>query len=150
MRKILLLVVCLSFLNCGVGVKKHEINLDKTLGGIYEIPVTLNDKIDCKFILDTGCAETLISNHLFLFLVANGLVNQDDMLPSRDFMLGNGTIITCERFILRKMVIGGVVLRDVSVCIGVNGSPLLLGQNVLGRFNFVEIDYRKDLIILKE
>lgn len=148
MRKILVLLVCVGLMGCSV--REHVIKMDRMRDGIYEVPLKLNDLAEYKFMLDTGCAESTIPAHVFYHMVVSGVVSTDDMLASRDFRLADGSIVTCERFVLRKMVIGDIVLRDVSMSITKNGSPLLLGQNVLSRFGFVEIDYSKDLIILKK
>lgn len=146
-RVLFLLGMILLMSSCST---RQVVELGYRGNGIYEVPMMMGDEITCNFILDTGCSETSIPEHIFYHLILTGVVKPEDMLESATYRLADGSLMECQRFRLRKLQVGDVILRDISCSVTNSKSPLLLGQNVLDRFRSVEIDYVMDVMILKK
>lgn len=145
MRKIiLLLLMFVSLTSCSQVVK-----LDPTEQGVYRIPIGVNQTYIVYFYLDTGAAESSITNDLLLALEEKGCVITK--LEAKDYMMADGRIIRKERVLIKELQIGDWAIEDVPVTINNEpGAPMLLGQNVLRSFGSVEINYRLHTLTLTE
>jgi len=127
-----------------------QIKMDELKGGIYEVPIIINNSLKIPFLLDTGASETSIPVYIFYTLIKNGTITKGDKLSEQTYRLADGSEMTSKRCVIRELKIGEHTLRNVSVSISDNtNSPLLLGQNVLGEFTKVTIDYKSDILILE-
>ena len=129
----------------------QTIKMNEKKGGVYEVPVIINNTLKIQFLLDTGASESSIPLYVFYTLLKNGTITRADKLSEKTYTLADGSEMTNKRCIIREITIGDHVLRDVSVSISESvDSPLLIGQNVLGQFSKVIIDYKEDTLILEK
>jgi len=102
-------------------------------GGVYTLPVRINDAVTIPFIIDSGASEVVIPEDVFLVLSRTGTVSQTDFLGTGTYQMANGTTQSSKRFRLRKLTVGNHVVTDVLAIVSpVNGDPLL-GQSFLSR-----------------
>jgi len=102
-------------------------------GGVYEVQVTLNDKLTLPFVYDTGASFVTVSSEVASRL---GLqIAADD--PTIRLVVADGTIIEAKRKTIRSVRIGRFTVNDV-VCAVMPPSkakaPPLLGQSFLHHF----------------
>jgi gag-polyprotein putative aspartyl protease len=127
--------------------KAEEISLDR-VGGVYEVPVTLNGVMTLNFVLDSGAAEVLIPAEVMLTLMHTHTVSADDFLPGRTYVLADGSKVKSPRFILRSLKIGKHHIESIPASINKVNSSLLLGQNLLERLGVWSLDSRRQILIL--
>ncbi len=116
-------------------------------GGIYRVPVTLNDWLVRPFIVDSGASDVQVSADVFLALFPEGAA-APEFLPGASYRLADGRIVQSGRFLLQSLRLGEHEFRQVRASIGDAGAPLLLGQNVLGQLGAWSIDNRRGLLVL--
>lgn len=139
-----LFIVCLNKIN-----GQTVLHLNKS-GGVYTVPCLVNG-LPLEFIFDTGASGVVISLIEASFMLKHGYLSEDDILGSTQHQIADGSVSEGTSIILRKLVIGDIVLYDVEASIvHTLGAPLLLGQSAISRFGRFEIDYyRNELIIWK-
>lgn len=148
MKKFILVVLTLLVItSCST---RQVVDLGYRGNGIFEVPMRMGDEITCNFILDTGCSETSIPEHIFYHLLTTGVVKPEHMLEPAIYRLADGSTMECPRFRLTKLQIGDMILKDVTCSVTSSKSPLLLGQNVLENFRSIEIDYVMNVMVLKK
>lgn len=119
-------------------------------GGVYMLPVRINDAVTIPFVIDSGASEVAIPADVFLVLSRSGTVSQTDSLGTRTYTMANGTTQSSERFRLRKLMVGNHVVTDVVAnVIPVNGDPLL-GQSFLSRLPAWSIDNARHTLVLND
>lgn len=116
-------------------------------GGVYRVPVTLDGWLVRPFIVDSGASDVQVSADVFLQLFPQG-APPPAFLPGGSYRLADGRVVQSRRFVLRSLRIGDQEFRDVPAAIGDPRSPLLLGQNVLGRLGTWSIDNRRRMLVL--
>lgn len=140
MKKSIIILVLLLF-SC----RGFDQNIKFTTS--FEIPVTINGTVTIPFIVDTGASETTIPPYVFLTLIKNGTITVSDSLPSKTFLLANGTKEVNMRVRLKSIKIGNTVIKNVEASVSNSlNAPLLLGQNVLSKLHRIEIDYKNNKI----
>lgn len=118
------------------------IKLQKEEGGVYTIPCKVNG-LSLKFIFDTGASSVSISKSEAIFMLKNGYLSENEIIGSKQFQTASGAILEGTRILIKKIEIGGLVLRNVEAnVVHSNNAPLLLGQNVLSRLGKISIDYQ--------
>ncbi len=127
----------------------ESISVEKK-GGVYELPVRLNGVITLDFILDTGSAEINLPADVVATLVRTGTLNQEDFLPSKVYILADGTKKENSRVLIRTIQIGNRTLRNVPASISDVEGQLLLGQNLLDKVGAYTIDSRTHTIVLHD
>jgi TonB family protein len=110
--------------------RAEEIPLTKT-GGVYAVPVLINEVITLNFVLDSGAAEVSIPADVALTLVRAGTVTKNDFLPGKTYVLGDGSQVKSPRFVLRSLKVGNSTVSNVVGQINNARGPLLLGQSFL-------------------
>lgn len=124
------------------------IKLKKELSGIYTVPCKVNG-LSLKFIFDTGASSVSISKSEAIFMLKNGYLSQNDIIGSQQFQTASGDILEGTRIIIRKIEVGGLVLRNVEASVvHSNNAPLLLGQSVLSRLGKIQIDYNNSTLTI--
>jgi gag-polyprotein putative aspartyl protease len=118
------------------------------VGGVYEVPVTLNGVTTLNFVLDSGAAEVSIPAEVMLTLMHTHTVSADDFLPGRTYVLADGSKVKSPRFILRSLKIGKHHIESIPASISKVNSSLLLGQNLLERLGVWSLDSRRQILIL--
>lgn len=128
---------------------ENEIKLI-SVGGVYEIPVILNDVLKINVILDSGAADVSISPDVALTLIRTGTIKKSDWLTGKVYRFADGTQSKSERFDLRSITIGNKTFKNVTCSIAERiEAPMLLGQSVLKKIGRYTIDYKKEIIIFK-
>lgn len=117
----------------------EEVKYTKS-GGVYLIPVLINDVLQMKFVVDSGAADVNISPDVYLTLLKTGTIKKRDSLPGQHYRLADGSIVKSGRFIIRTLKIGNRVLKNVTCSISDSiDADMLLGQSALeqlGNFTF--------------
>jgi aspartyl protease family protein len=126
-----------------------EVKLVST-GGVYEIPVLLNDSLKINVIIDSGAADVSISPDVVLTLLRTGTIAKNDWLEGKLYQFADGSTAKSERFKLKSIVIGDKEFKNVECSIANSlKAPLLLGQSMLRQFGKYTIDYKKGMLILE-
>jgi hypothetical protein len=150
-----------NFLITGVIQSKNDnvINFDstniivmeKSKGGIYNIPVLINGKLQLEFIMDTGAADMSITPDVFMTLIRTKTINEDDALEDRAYIDANGDINLNARFTIRSLKIGSKTIYNISCSISNSmTAPILLGQSALQKLGKFMIDYDNNTFIIMD
>ena len=128
-------------------VDAEEIKL-RSLGGVYTVPVRLNDMLTVDFLIDTGAADVGLSDEIAGRLVKTGVMGQGDFKGEEGFTLADGSTVKCRSLVIRSIRIGGREVSDVkgSACPG--NAPLLLGQTFLKKLGPWALDYGRESLVL--
>jgi hypothetical protein len=119
-------------------------------GGVYTVPVRINDAFTLGFVLDSGASDTSIPADVLLTLFRTRTIAATDFIGTRTYVLADGSRVPGDRFIVRELKIGDHVLKNVQVSIGsVKGEPLL-GQSFLSRLPSYTIDNRQKALVIGE
>lgn len=114
--------------------------------GVYEIPVIVNC-IAMHFIFDTGASNVSLSETEATIMYRQGLITDDDIKGSKQFVDANGDINEGTIINLKEINIGGRVVKNVSASVvHSQNAPLLLGQSLMERFGKFTMDYKKATI----
>jgi len=116
-------------------------------GAVYRVPVTLNGWLTRRFIVDSGSAEVQVSTDLVRALYPPGAA-PPNYLPGAAYRLADGRVVGSQRVLLPSLRVGDHEFRQVAASIGGSGTPLLLGQNVLGQLGAWSIDNRRSMLVL--
>ncbi|NVZ08722.1 retroviral-like aspartic protease family protein [Allochromatium humboldtianum] len=127
-----LLWMFLSFLCMCSSTLAEEIKIFKE-GGVYHLPVKINQSIELNFIIDTGASTVHIPIDVALTLMRAGTISDSDFLGEQSYKTADGSIVENMRFNLRNIRIGEKSIHNVEASVGSIESPLLLGQNVLAK-----------------
>lgn len=133
----------------GIPVKATEVPMVKE-GGVFTVPVRINDVLTLHFILDSGAAEVQIPADVALTLLRTGTIREGDFLPGSTYRMADGSRVKSARFVLRKLQIGNLAVQNVSASLGSVEGPLLLGQSLLSRLPTWSLDNRRQVLILSD
>jgi len=126
---------------------QNEVKLIKK-GGVYEVPVILNDALSIYFILDSGASDVSISPDVALTLIRTKTIKSTDWLPGAYYKFADGTTAKSERFKLKSVKIGNIELNNVTCSISNSiEAPMLLGQSALQKLKKYSIDYDNNVMI---
>ncbi|MEI7872886.1 MAG: retropepsin-like aspartic protease [Alphaproteobacteria bacterium] len=117
-------------------------------GGVFVIPITLNDSVNQYAILDSGASNVQIPQEVADELRRNGSLTDADGLGQRRYILADGRGVLDKVFRLRRLKIGDKVMDNVVATISAPNSRILLGQSVLRRLNGWAIDNIKNTLTL--
>jgi hypothetical protein len=122
----------------------------KQSGGVYMLPVRINDTVTVPFVLDSGAAEVSIPNDVFSVLRRSDTINQSDFIGTGAYTLADGTTVSSDRYILHKMSVGDHIIADVVAnVVSVKGDPLL-GQSFLQKLPAWTLDNAQHALILQD
>lgn len=108
-------------------------------GGVLTMPCTVNG-LKLRFIFDTGASSVCISSTEALFMLKNGYLDEEDIGESSQAIIANGDIVDSTDIILREIIVGGIVLKDVEATVthGLD-APLLFGQSAIRQLGTIQI-----------
>ena len=116
--------------------------------GTYEVSCKVND-LKLNFIFDTGASDISISQTEALFMLKNDYLAEADIKGKEKYMDANGDISVGTKILLKKVEIGGLILRNVSASVVNNkNAPLLFGQSALSKYGKIIIDNKKSEITI--
>lgn len=124
-----------------------EVSLEPD-GGVYRLPVRINDALTLKFTIDSGAADVQIPADVVLTLARAGTVTRDDFIGSAIYRMADGSTVPSPRFRIRKLRVGNVVLRDVTASVSGPNGQLLLGQSFLSRLSSWAVDNNRHVLRL--
>lgn len=124
----------------------NEVRLVKE-GGVYHLPVKINDAIELKFVVDTGAADVHIPADVALTLMRTGTISKQDFLGTAPYQMADGTIKENATLNLRSLQVGAVVIRNIAASIGPLESTLLLGQSALEKLEPWHMDTRRGILV---
>ena len=82
-------------------------------------------------------------------MLKNGYLSKNDIIGSQQYQTASGDILEGTRIIIRKIEVGGLVLRNVEASVvHSDNAPLLLGQSVLSRLGKIQIDYNSSTLTI--
>jgi clan AA aspartic protease (TIGR02281 family) len=117
-------------------------------GGVYTVPVRINDALTVNFIVDSGASEVQIPAEVAQTLLRKGALQERDFIPDRIYRLADGSQVKSERILIRRLQIGDQVVEGVTASVGNVRSAPLIGQSLLYRFPTWSLDNRRHLLIL--
>jgi clan AA aspartic protease (TIGR02281 family) len=103
-------------------------------GGIYHVPVVINDALKLDFIVDSGASDVAIPADVVGTLIRTGTVKKSDFIGTETYRLADGSAVSSRTFIIRSLKVGDRTVTDVRASIADVNGPLLLGQSFLKRF----------------
>ena len=119
-------------------------------GGVYRLPVRINDTITLDFTLDSGAADVQIPADVVSTLIRSETLMARDFQGEQIYVQADGSEIPSRRFTLRELRVGNHRLTNVDASVGGAKSGLLLGQSFLSRFKSWTLDNRQHVITLNE
>lgn len=132
-----------------ISAAAESVQLEQS-GGVYMLPVRINDAITIPFVLDSGAAEVAIPADVFSTLRRTGTVSQNDSLGAGTFIMADGSKVRSERFIIHKMTVGNHLINDVVAnVVPASGDPLL-GQSFLAKLPKWSIENSRHVLIFDE
>ena len=118
-------------------------------GGVYCIPCFING-IAMDAIFDTGASSISMSLTEARFLRKQGKLDDEDIIGIKQYSTAEGTILEGMDVVLKEVVFGGRILRNVRAGIVENEvAPILFGQSALSKFGKITIDYSNETLILE-
>ena len=122
--------------------------MQRMASNTFTVPCKVNG-LPLKFIFDTGASSVQISKSEAIFMLKNGYLTESDITGTQHFQTASGDIIEGTRIIIRKIEIGGMILRNVEASVvHSDNAPLLLGQSVLSRLGKIQIDYNNSTLTI--
>jgi predicted aspartyl protease len=103
-------------------------------GGVYHVPVLINDALRLNFIVDSGASNVCIPADVALTLMRTGTIKQTDFIGVEKSRLANGSIVSSRTFIIRSLKVGDRTVTNVRANITNVAGSLLLGQSFLNKF----------------
>jgi predicted aspartyl protease len=117
-------------------------------GGLYVVPVLINDAITLDFVVDSGAADVRIPADVVMTLMRTGSLVESDFLGQKTYVLADGSTVPSQTFRIRSLKVGNKVLENVNGSTSVKGFPLL-DQSFLGRFKSWSVDNNKHVLIFE-
>jgi clan AA aspartic protease (TIGR02281 family) len=117
-------------------------------GGTFAVPVTINNQITLKFVVDSGASDVSIPTDVVSTLVRTGTITDADFLGKQTYKLADGSTVPSQRFQIRSLKVGNRILENVTAGIAPIAGQLLLGQSFLKRFQSWSIDNGRSALIL--
>ena len=119
-------------------------------GGVYMLPVRINNSMTLPFVLNSGASEVSIPADVFLTLTRTGTVKPNDFVGTGKYILADGSEQATQRFVLHELRVGDHAIRNViASVVPVKGDPLL-GQSFLARLPAWKIDNARHTLVLND
>jgi predicted aspartyl protease len=118
-------------------------------GGIYVVPVLINDAITLDFIVDSGAADVSIPADVVMTLMRTGTLRDSDFLGEKTYVLADGSEVPSQTFRIRSLKVGNRVLENVNGSVAPVQGSLLLGQSFLSRFKSWSVDNARHSLIIE-
>jgi len=137
-------------LDSGAGVENSVTAVKmNSSGGVYEIPVVLNEALKINMIIDSGASDVFVTADVVSALIKSGTVTEDDDLGVATYSIADGSTVQNQRFRLKSVKIGDRIIRNVDASISNSiEAPMLLGQSALEGLGQYSFDYSRGVILL--
>jgi len=103
-------------------------------GGVYQVPVVINDALKLDFIVDSGASDVSIPADVVLTLIRTRTIEEGDFIGTEKYSLADGSTASSRTFMIRSLKVGDKVVNNVRASIAELAAPLLLGQSFLSKF----------------
>jgi hypothetical protein len=103
-------------------------------GGVYHVPVVINDALKLDFTVDSGATDVCIPADVVLTLMRTGSIKESDFIGTETYRLADGSAVSSRTFIIRSLTVGDRTVTDVRASIAEVNGDLLLGQSFLSKF----------------
>lgn len=127
--------------------ERSQIPLKKE-GGVFTLPVRINNTITLDFILDSGASEVCIPEDVIGTLLRTHTIAKADFLPGKSFSLADGSVVQSPRLIIRELEIGDIKILNVPTSVVPVMGALLLGQSFLQKIDSWSIDNHRCALIV--
>jgi predicted aspartyl protease len=119
-------------------------------GGIYVVPVLINNAITLDFVVDSGAADVSVPADVVMTLMRTRTLKETDFLGEKTYVLADGSKIPSQTFRIRSLKVGSKILENVNGSVSSVKGSLLLGQSFLSRFKSWSVDNTKHALLLSE
>ncbi len=117
-------------------------------GAIFTLPVKINGNLTLHFMVDTGTIAVVIPDDVASNLIHTGTIKESDFLPGSPYRLTDGTVLKSSQFNIHEFEIGGVRVDNVACSIDSEVPELVLGEDLLNRFETWELDNNRHVLIV--
>ena len=121
-----------------------------SVGGVYMVPVLINDAITLKFVIDSGAGDVSIPADVVLTMIRAGTLTDADFIGQRTYLLANGSTNIQKTFRIRSLKVGDKVVENVTASVAPERGVPLLGQSFLNHFKSWSIDNTTHALLLNE
>jgi TPR repeat protein/predicted aspartyl protease len=119
-------------------------------GGVFTVPVSINDKLTLNFMLDSGAADVSIPADVVSTLTRTGTLSAADFLGSHIYRLADGSTVPSQTFRIKSLKLGEkTIVENVTGSISPAAGDPLLGQSFLRRFKSWSIDNQRQVLVLE-
>jgi cytochrome c556 len=119
-------------------------------GGVFMLPVRINDAVTIPFVLDSGAADVQIPTDVFLTLRRSGTVGQSDFRGTESYVTADGSRHSSDRFLLHTVTVGNHVITNVIANVAPVTGSALLGQSFLSRLPAWSVDNARHALALSD
>ncbi|MHB2020442.1 MAG: retropepsin-like aspartic protease [Candidatus Xenobia bacterium] len=138
------MVLALALL-CFAPVRAEDVPLTQD-GGVWKVPVRVNNAVTLQFVVDSGAAEVCVPQDVITTLMRAGTIHREDMLKDEMSILADGSRHHIHRVKLWQLEVGNQVLTDVPAMISPPSGVLLLGQSCLQRLPSWQLDTTRKVL----
>ena len=85
----------------------------ENVGGVYQVPIRINDTITLDAIVDSGATDVGIPADVVLTLVRSKTISSEDFIGAQTYMLGDGSEVPSQRFMIKSLKVGNKTLENV-------------------------------------
>ena len=116
-------------------------------GGVYMVPVRINNTITIPFVLDSGAADISVPEDVFKTLIRTGTVAENDFIASQPYVNADGVTSLKRRFTLHELRVGDHVVKDVIASVAPDKADPLLGQSFLEKLPTWAMDNTRHVLV---
>jgi TPR repeat protein len=121
----------------------------KSQGGIYVVPVLINNAITLDFAVDSGAAAVMLPADVVSTLRRQGAIETRDFIDNTTYALADGSTMPSAKFRIRSLKVGDKIVEGVIGGVAPMNGSLLLGQSFLGHFKSWSINNSSHALTLE-
>ena len=130
----------------GPGAIKVKLELK---GGVFTIPVFINDSLKLNFVLDSGASDVSMPADVVLTLMRTGTIEDKDFIEEQKYRIADGSVVTSKTFNIKSLRVGDKTVLNVAGSMSDTKGSLLLGQSFLSKFKSWSVDNETHELILE-
>jgi hypothetical protein len=132
----------------GTGADQQTIRMEQS-GGVYIVPIRLNDTITLDAVVDSGAADVSIPADIVSTLIRTKTITQEDFLGKQIYVLADGSKVPSQQFRIRSLKVGNKIVENVVASIASANATILIGQSFLKKFKSWSVDNEQHTLILR-
>ena len=118
-------------------------------GGIYVVPVLINNAITLDFVIDSGASDVSVPADVVSTLIRTKTIERSDFVGQQTYVMADGSEAPSDVFIIRSLKVGNRIVHNVRAIIASPKATLLLGQSFVRQFNSWSIDNARHALVLE-